>query len=62
MSRRTIALTCAFFAGSLFGQSVIINSPGRKPAFATQPRPRNVDHRDPRLFDLDDALLRQQLA
>jgi len=34
MSRRTIALTCAFFAGSLFGQSVIMNSPGRKPAFA----------------------------
>lgn len=34
MSRRTIALTCAFFAGSLFGQSVIMNSPGKKPAFA----------------------------
>jgi imidazolonepropionase-like amidohydrolase len=34
MSRRTIALTCAFFAGSLFGQSVIMNNPGRKPAFA----------------------------
>ena len=34
MSRRTIALTCAFFAGSLFGQSVIMNNPGKKPAFA----------------------------
>src|SRR5437879_6840913 len=32
--RRTIALTCAFFAGSLFGQSVIMNNPGNKPAFA----------------------------
>ncbi len=34
MSRRTIAFTCAFFAGSLFGQSVVMNNPGRKPAFA----------------------------
>ena len=34
MSRRTIALTCAFFAGNLFAQSVIMNNPGRKPAFA----------------------------
>src|SRR5437016_1299136 len=34
MSSRTIALTCAFFAGNLFAQSVIINNPGRKPAFA----------------------------
>jgi imidazolonepropionase-like amidohydrolase len=34
MSRRTIALTCAFFAGSLFGQSVIPNNPGTKPAVA----------------------------
>jgi imidazolonepropionase-like amidohydrolase len=34
MSRRTIALVCAFFAGSLFGQSVIMNNPGKKPAFA----------------------------
>ncbi|MEK6374401.1 MAG: amidohydrolase family protein [Acidobacteriota bacterium] len=34
MSRRTVALTCAFFAGSLFGQSVVMNNPGRKPAFA----------------------------
>ena len=34
MSRRTIALTCAFFAGSLFGQSVIINNPGTKPLVA----------------------------
>ena len=34
MSRRTIALACAFFAGSLFGQSVIMNNPGKKPAFA----------------------------
>src|SRR2546423_13782842 len=32
--RRTIAITCAFFAGSLFGQSVIMNSSGKKPAFA----------------------------
>jgi len=34
MSRRTIALACAFFAGSVFGQSVIMNNPGKKPAFA----------------------------
>ena len=34
MSRRTIVLTCAFFAGNLFAQSVIPNNPGRKPAFA----------------------------
>jgi imidazolonepropionase-like amidohydrolase len=34
MSRRTIALTCAFFAGSLFGQSVIMNNPGKKPLVA----------------------------
>jgi len=34
MSRRTIAITCAFFAGSLFGQSVIMNNPGKKPAVA----------------------------
>jgi imidazolonepropionase-like amidohydrolase len=34
MRRRTVALTCAFFAGSLFGQSVIMNSPGKKPLVA----------------------------
>src|SRR5262245_21642979 len=34
MSRRTIALTCAFFAGSLFAQSVIPNNPGKKPLVA----------------------------
>jgi imidazolonepropionase-like amidohydrolase len=34
MSRRTIALTCAFFAGSVFGQSVIMNNPGKKPLVA----------------------------
>src|SRR3979409_2633199 len=34
MSRRTVALTCAFFAGNLFAQSVIMNSPGKNPAFA----------------------------
>src|SRR5947207_1035425 len=34
LSPRTFALTCAFFAGSLFGQSVIMNNPGKKPAFA----------------------------
>ena len=39
-----------------------LREPSRKPAFATQPRPRDVDDRDPSLFDLDDALLRQQLA
>lgn len=36
MSRRTIALVCAFFAGSLFGQSVIMNNPGKKPAVAVR--------------------------
>ncbi len=34
LRRRTIALTCAFFAGNLFAQSVIMNNPGKKPAFA----------------------------
>ena len=34
MSRKTITLTCAFFAGTLFGQSVIMNSPGKKPLVA----------------------------
>src|ERR1051325_4910076 len=30
MSKRVTAFACAFFAGSLFAQSVIPNSPGRK--------------------------------
>ena len=34
MKGRTIAVTCAFFAGGLFAQSVIPNNPGKKPAVA----------------------------
>src|SRR5947199_1603709 len=34
MSKRVTAFACAFMAGSLFAQSVIPNSPGRKPTFA----------------------------
>lgn len=30
MSRKTVTLVCAFMAGSLFGQSVIMNNPGKK--------------------------------
>jgi len=39
-----------------------LREPGRKPAFATRPRTRDVNHSDPSLFDLDGALLRQELA
>lgn len=34
MNKRVTAFACAMFAGSLFGQSVIPNNPGRKPAVA----------------------------
>lgn len=34
MNKRVPAFACAFFAGSLFGQSVIPNNPGTKPAVA----------------------------
>jgi len=34
MNRRVTAFACAMFAGSLFGQSVIPNSPGKKPTVA----------------------------
>jgi imidazolonepropionase-like amidohydrolase len=34
MSKRVTAFACAMFAGSLFGQSVIPNSPGKKPTVA----------------------------
>jgi len=34
MNKRVTAFACAMFAGSLFGQSVIPNSPGKKPTVA----------------------------
>src|ERR1043165_7801514 len=34
MSKRVTAFACAMFAGSLFGQSVIPNNPGKKPTVA----------------------------
>ena len=41
MRRRTVAITCAFFAGSLFAQSVIMNNPGKKSLVAILGYSRN---------------------